>query len=339
MANKWRVISVEEAEKHSLYGRGGWLLLLVAGMTVLGPILGAGRIYADIALSENQYPALTSMTQWRTFRFVIWSSFIAAATLSFYGGFGLLRGNDWSVVKRALAILWLSGPIATLILGVLIPLAIFDSAQSVDSGVIWALVGSVISATIWSAYLFNSRRVRVTFEHSILDELSIDEHKFGEETTPSRSLHIQNRPEREIQLPIDHQPAKTNSCVAEEFWARAIGEYENGNRRPGLWARVFSDAQGNEAVAKANYLKFRAEEFSKEHQEYELAQMRAELDAVEKAKLSALTEQQREYELLPKGTCPNCNSVILLILTECPKCRADFTGDALTWKVLPIQNS
>jgi len=44
----------------------------------------------------------------------------------------------------------------------------------------------------------------------------------------------------------------------EELWAEAAAEFESDDRRPGLWAMVFSDADGNEALAKAKYLRTRA---------------------------------------------------------------------------------
>jgi hypothetical protein len=123
--------------------------------------------------------------------------------------------------------------------------------------------------------------------------------------------------------------------VEEESWAKALAEYEGSSRRPGLWARVFSEAQGHEAVAKANYLKYRAEEFLHEHQQQVRAQAQAELEAIEKARLAKLFEEQRTYELLPKGRCPNCETVIPLASQECPKCHAKFSRDD-GWKVLPL---
>lgn len=130
--------------------------------------------------------------------------------------------------------------------------------------------------------------------------------------------------------------------IGDEHWAAALAEYENTNRRPGLYARVFSEAQGNEAVAKANYLKHRAAELAYEHRQQVLAQAqaqaRAEREAVMNAALAKLTEEQRAYELLPKGKCPNCNAVIPLASERCPKCIAIFTADD-GWKIIPLQEA
>ena len=50
----------------------------------------------------------------------------------------------------------------------------------------------------------------------------------------------------------------------EEYWATALTEFNSTERKTGLWARVFSEAQGNEAMAKASYLKARATELRDE---------------------------------------------------------------------------
>lgn len=134
------------------------------------------------------------------------------------------------------------------------------------------------------------------------------------------------------------QDTIASANLEEEFWAEALAEYESNERRPGLWARVFSKAEGNEAVAKASYLKQRAEELFLEQQQHVRAQEQAEREAVEKARLARLVEEQRAYELLPKGHCPNCEAVIPMSTQECPSCSAVF-GAGSAWKVLPVKNA
>lgn len=56
-----------------------------------------------------------------------------------------------------------------------------------------------------------------------------------------------------------------NEGKSEKLWAQALAELEGGNRRSGLWAKVFADAQGNEAAAKANYLRDRVRQLSEEN--------------------------------------------------------------------------
>lgn len=82
-------------------GVRGWLFLLVLGMTVLGPLLGAGRISADILASEREHPTLLSSALWSTYKSTSWTIFLIAAAISIYGGWGLAKRRDRSAVTRA----------------------------------------------------------------------------------------------------------------------------------------------------------------------------------------------------------------------------------------------
>lgn len=123
---------------------------------------------------------------------------------------------------------------------------------------------------------------------------------------------------------------------AEKFWADALVEFESGTRRPGLWARVFAEAKGEEAVAKAAYLSRRAAEMQEENANRVAAAEREERELAREAELAELSEEQRAYERLPKGSCPSCGFVIPLSSDECPKCRAIF-GDFSAWQVVPLK--
>ena len=45
----------------------------------------------------------------------------------------------------------------------------------------------------------------------------------------------------------------------DEVWSLAYEEFESENRKVGLWARLFSENNGDEAKSKAAYLKVRSE--------------------------------------------------------------------------------
>ena len=143
-------------------GVGGWLLLLVAGLMILGPLLGAARLNGDIISTESQYPNLLTLDKWKTFKSATWLTYACVAAISFYGGWGLARGRDFSVVSRAKVVLWIVGPGAALIMGLLLPLLIFGSLQP-DPQFIGGFIASVVVAAIWTAYLSRSKRVRATY--------------------------------------------------------------------------------------------------------------------------------------------------------------------------------
>ena len=87
---------------------------------------------------------------------------------------------------------------------------------------------------------------------------------------------------------------------------------------------MFSEAQGNEAIAKANYLKHRAAELRVDDQENRLRINEQ--------------EQRSAYDLLPKGRCPKCAAVIPLVSKECPECKEGFTAYE-GWAAIPIAGS
>ncbi len=156
-------VDVASESRKGPSGVGGWLLLLVAGMLVLGPLLGAGRINADIMTAEHQYPALRSLPQWSNFKVATWWTFLAIIAVSIYGGWGLARGRDWSVVRRAKLVLWIAGPVGALILSVVVPLATLGESYAGHAQFVGGLLASVIAAGIWTAYLLKSKRVRNTY--------------------------------------------------------------------------------------------------------------------------------------------------------------------------------
>ena len=157
------VTSIVSEERKRPLGVRGWLFLLVAGLLVLGPLLGAGRIGADVMTAEDQYPALKSLPQWANFKAVTWLTFFVIAALSVSGGLGLAVGKDWSVVKRAKIILWLVGPVGALVMGVIVPLATLGESNGGHAQFVGGLIASIVAAGIWTVYLSKSKRVRNTY--------------------------------------------------------------------------------------------------------------------------------------------------------------------------------
>ena len=124
----------------------------------------------------------------------------------------------------------------------------------------------------------------------------------------------------------------TSTTAPDDLWAKALTEYESSSRNQGLWARLFSEAQGNETLIKANYLRVRVDEMQQlitaenERVAADLASEQLEIrriaEAARQAELQlAMTVEQREYDALPKGLCPNCKGAVLpLTVSTCPKC-------------------
>ncbi|MBS0335386.1 MAG: DUF2569 family protein [Proteobacteria bacterium] len=146
-----------------LSGVRGWLLL-VAAMLVLGPLIGAIRIGADLLAAEHQYPALQSLPRWEDFKAAMWCSEAVIAALSTYAGWGLLRERRWLAVRRAMLVLWLTGPAGVVVMGFVVPLLALGESSAREPLFISSLLASIVGAGIWTAYLARSRRVRNTYD-------------------------------------------------------------------------------------------------------------------------------------------------------------------------------
>lgn len=144
-------------------GVGGWLLLLVVGLMFLGPLMGVGRLYGDLMSAEDQNPNLRTLESWSTFKSANLWTFLVVAGLSFYAGLGLARRRDMAAVTRAKIVLWVTGPVAAVIMGLLIPYAVFGKAR-LSPELIGAVIASAIAAAAWTAYLSKSKRVRATYD-------------------------------------------------------------------------------------------------------------------------------------------------------------------------------
>ncbi|MFH0817994.1 MAG: SUMF1/EgtB/PvdO family nonheme iron enzyme, partial [Candidatus Micrarchaeota archaeon] len=81
----------------------------------------------------------------------------------------------------------------------------------------------------------------------------------------------------------------------EAFYEQAFNELESEGRKLGLWAKVFAEAQGNESLAKANYLKFRAEQLVNEQQQAILEEERQRQEEEKAAEIERL-RQENEYQ-------------------------------------------
>ncbi len=126
--------------------------------------------------------------------------------------------------------------------------------------------------------------------------------------------------------------------IDEALWAQALKEYQGDQRRPGLWAASFADANGDETLTKVNYLKARVREL-------ENSKLLANPAAIARRRwpqqtpsppVQAGTEQQA-FES-PKGRCPNlsCGSVMPLDADECQQCGAIFDSSDASLQLIPL---
>jgi hypothetical protein len=142
-------------------GVGGWLALLVFILLFFKPIRDGWRLYRDFTTAVEDMPVLATMSEWQTYEAASWAAFAVFAALSIYGGWGLAKGRDWRVVRRAIAVLWVSGPV-TSIVALALSVACFGGFD-LNGEFARMFVLSAAGAAIWTAYLLKSVRVRNTY--------------------------------------------------------------------------------------------------------------------------------------------------------------------------------
>lgn len=332
MARQWQAISSEQAKRHPLYGVKNWLAVFAFGVLIV-PLREVGALNGAAHSAGLTLPQLLGQND----SFSTYVKLVLAAEL-----------------VMAVVILWLLftkhprfRTVATFVWLAFWPLlavfALATQAPGSGEGLVLGLITWALSCAVWVTYLQRSQRVRVTFEHFVLVVQS---------TAPSSQVPVAQTaaaPNTRVRLtaaePIRVVAAASETGLVvpadtphEQFWSEALVEFDGASRRPGLWARAFAEAQGNEAVGKANYLRYRADELQQEHA-VRLELNRRSVEAAERATaLAHLSAKQREYAELPKGVCPSCDDIVLQSADPCPKCGAMF-GPGSAWKVRPIDES
>lgn len=142
-------------------GVGGWLGWLTFNLGVLGPLLGLLRFkeelgFAEVGQEQSAHPLVDAIATWGYFAFY--------AILSMFAGYRLLKCLRPSTIPIVMACIWL--PIVcdfSLILYVqaIDPRTI--AGRSGPSGTDVSIARSILWASIWTAYLLRSKRVKNTY--------------------------------------------------------------------------------------------------------------------------------------------------------------------------------
>jgi hypothetical protein len=345
MKNTWQLVSPETAKAHPLYGIKGWLLFFAAG-NLLGLLafIGSVRREAFIAnMSELEFLAIDHPA----------ITFLKVALALNTVGTAIIYWLLFTKHQRFRAVAtWLLLGVfpAIVLLGFLNP---FDGLGNMIATTLfpWA-----ISCAVWVTYLQKSERVRVTFEHCLKqDEIqrsqpsaqtSIKQAPQSKVLTSTQNKNTQHLATTQAATPLTHSVTPSSTMVMsnsqehsdDDLWEQALNEYDSSARKQGLWARLFSESEGNETLVKANYLRIRVDEMQqligleKERIETERKIAIAHEIAISE---TTLLEQQA-YDVLPKGVCPNCKKTLLLLsANKCPKCSALF-GPHSAFKISEI---
>jgi hypothetical protein len=250
----WKKVTIAEAKAHPLYGVKSWLIVFAVGV-LLGGLRELG------SLNIEAHKAGLTITQLLN----IDHPAIHFAKISLWFNVGILVVIYWALLSKsphfrliASSLLLLSWPIGALI-GLVSPFVGIGTALGMS------LIPWMISCAVWVTYLNRSHRVRVTFEQLVWD-FEPDKsarNELSNTLTGNRNL-VENWSKAQIEQnkPINHSYSNvspldksTNIFDSEdELWAMSLAEFDSPNRLSGLWAKCFSEALGNEEVAKAEYL-------------------------------------------------------------------------------------
>lgn len=201
----------------------------------------------------------------------------------------------------------------------------YEPAAETGAAAFYTLFVPAVAAAV---YLFFRLRHLSPTNHADPDQTNAD----FVDTSPNGGIPTMAREEM---TRVGAADLKLASGPSEEFWSEANAELESTSRRPGLWARVFSESKGNESLAKANYLRHRALELQQQ-QDAQLEQARRDVE--EATRVDAIAPQAAKEHAdaaVLKGICPNCNAVVPLGVKRCPKCPAVF-GPHSAWALHPV---
>lgn len=223
----WRTVSALEATAHPLYGLRGWLLLFLLGLP-FGLLVQIGQLsnaldYQGIDLSDflRSHSASSSFA-----RGVIAIQAVLCAVVWIAA---LVKASQFRTVAISAMVI---GPLGVVGMATMNNIPLTTSLTPSET------FGWLLSLAVWIPYIQTSKRVRVTFESTM-------------PVIPSRPMEAPS-------LAPSVPPRSEQTVVEEELWAIALSEFESDTRRLGLWAKCFSESNGNESEAKAAYLRERA---------------------------------------------------------------------------------
>lgn len=250
-------------------GIGGWLLILIIGMGVLGPLSGIGMMGGGFYGAEQTYPVLVANETWQRFKLAEWWFFAAICAAGIYAAYRLAFIHEPQSVRFAIATWWISCAVGPVLIGIIVPGMFFGIQGDQIARGVGSMIGGLLSAWIWTSYLKKSRRVSNTYGLSIATERV--------EIAAIEPLStIMDKPIAQIQEQVSQAISQQGSAGAcepaaiqapknvvttteDDYYEQALGEIETGQTAKAMWARAIADAEGNDAKTKALYIRYRVE--------------------------------------------------------------------------------
>jgi len=141
-------------------GVGGWLLLLILILTVVGPIWRAFRTFQRWEGLRQSTPEYAAAAEFSLLQSIGWGTYIVTTVIGIAIGILLWKRHRRSTVLIAIAGIWLMSPVAELV-SYLIGLIVVGERVLISN--LRFMIVPLASAALFTAYLLKSKRVRNTY--------------------------------------------------------------------------------------------------------------------------------------------------------------------------------
>lgn len=154
--------------------------------------------------------------------------------------------------------------------------------------------------------------------------------------TKSNNLTAKNNMSKNLIQKIETQKITSTVESKDDFYAQAWDEINDQNKTPdkALWAKSFADAQGNDARTKANYLKLRVAQLSKENEQNILMERERQIKLMRKESLESEDQHYSRDDWESRTLCGDgrCTGIIGNDghCTECGKTLEETSKDRNT---------
>jgi hypothetical protein len=220
---------------------GGWLLLMCYLLMYVGPATSILGTFARF--TELERFGIAFQSNFGAYKFWTWAVVLLCVAFSALAGYQLKNELVPETIAKVKQLIWTAFVGGTVMNAIVLPYFFLGlNMDQVVSGVLLTIF-SFFVALGYTQYLSKSKRVQDTFG------ISVQELQVGTESSATTSA-------------VKSSPTQNVISDDESLWAHAICEFEGEGRRVGLWAKSFSHADGNEAQAKAQYLKLRVAELT-----------------------------------------------------------------------------
>ena len=140
-------------------GIGGWLLVFVILLMLVGPALAGLSIIAELQAAAVDEPEWATTIDYEDALIGAWFVWGFTTLLAMIAGLLLIFRRKPSSVWTTISILWIIGPT----LNLLLLLDSYSVGESITAESWVGMVRSLIPAGIWTAYLLLSDRVANTY--------------------------------------------------------------------------------------------------------------------------------------------------------------------------------